>query len=309
MSEKVITVRNLVKRYGDLKAVDGISFDVMRGEIFAFLGPNGAGKTTTVEVLECLRPFDEGEVKIFDMNLRERTSCREIRRRIGVLPQDFNAIDRLTVKENIQLFADLYERSLDIDELIDLLGLREKAGKLFATLSGGLKRKVGIAAALVNDPEIVFLDEPTTGLDPKSRRDTWNIIRELKHRGKTIFLTTHYMEEAQELADNIAIIVKGRIVAKGSPRELIDKYAEGMTLRIYGSTKRVADMLRISGISVEEEDGKIIARSEDPRLLMEITASIIRKEANVRFEIVSGSLENVFLKLLSAKITEEGELR
>lgn len=302
--EKVVEVEGLVKRYGGLVALDGVSFEVMRGEVFAFLGPNGAGKTTTVEILECLRPYDSGEVRVLGLDLREKGVCREVKRRIGVLPQDFTAIERLTVKENIQLFASLYDRSVPVDELISLLELDEKADKQFHTLSGGLKQRVGIAAALVNDPELVFLDEPTSGLDPKARRDVWTVIDRLRSIGKTVFLTTHYMEEAERLADRVAIIVKGKIIAQGSPRELIERFAGDRVLTIYGADERLVGKLKEMGVRFEKRGGEVTVKSGDPRRLIEL----VLKVSGARFEITSGSLEDVFLKLVSARITEEGEL-
>ncbi|MBI3116315.1 MAG: ABC transporter ATP-binding protein, partial [Thaumarchaeota archaeon] len=201
MPETVIKVENLVKRYGELVAVDHVSFEVSKGEIFAFLGPNGAGKTTTVEIIECLRPLTQGTVQVLGMNIVNGHDVSRIKEKIGVLPQDFSALDRLTVRENLTLFAKMYEKPGSVVELMDLLGLTDKSNARFGSLSGGLKQRVGVAAALVNNPDLVFLDEPTTGLDPEIRRTTWNVISGLKRSGRTIFLTTHYMEEAQFLAD------------------------------------------------------------------------------------------------------------
>lgn len=303
----VIEVKGLVKRYGDVVALDGVSFDVKEGEIFAFLGPNGAGKTTTVEILECLRPYDSGEVRVFGMELGERGVCAEVKKRIGVLPQEFSAIERLTVRENIKLFANLYDKSLPVGELISLLELEDKADKQFHSLSGGLKQRVGIATALVNDPELVFLDEPTSGLDPKARRDTWAVLERLKSLGKTIFLTTHYMEEAERLADRVAIIVKGRIIAMDSPRELIERYAGERVLRVYDADEEVVKRIESMGVKFERGAEVIQVRSGDSRMLVEL-ASNLAEGRGVRFEILSGSLEDVFLRLVSARITEEGEL-
>jgi len=213
-------VNNLSKKYGDTVAVNGISFGLSKGEVFAFLGPNGAGKTTTVEILECLRAPTGGEAKVLDYDVSKRSDQSEIRKRIGVLPQDFNAIDRLTVRENIDYFGAMYDHQLDADKLIELVDLKEKRDEQFKTLSGGLKQRVGLAVALVNDPALVFLDEPTTGLDPRARRDVWYVIERLKKQGKTVFLTTHYMDEAEYLADTVSIIDHGQIIASGTPNEL-----------------------------------------------------------------------------------------
>jgi len=182
-SDKVVQVTNLAKRYRENVAVNGISFDLTKGEVFAFLGPNGAGKTTTVEILECLRNPTGGQAKVLGYDVSKRSEQAEIRKRIGVLPQDFNAIDRLTVRENIDYFGAMFKHQLDADELIALVDLKDKRDDQFKTLSGGLKQRVGLAVALVNDPAVVFLDEPTTCLDPRARRDVWVVIERLKKQG------------------------------------------------------------------------------------------------------------------------------
>ncbi len=182
-SDKIVQVENLSKKYGDTAAVNGISFGLSKGEVFAFLGPNGAGKTTTVEILECLRNPSGGRAKVLGYDVSRRSDQGEIRKRIGVLPQDFNAIDRLTVRENIDYFGAMFNHQLDPDELIEMVDLKDKRDDQFRTLSGGLKQRVGLAVALVNDPSLVFLDEPTTGLDPRARRDVWYVVERLKKQG------------------------------------------------------------------------------------------------------------------------------
>src|ERR1017187_10018677 len=221
-AEHVIEVENLTKRYGGLLAVNGISFTVRKGEVFAFLGPNGAGKTTTVEIIETIRTPTSGNVRLFGMDVTKKK--RDIVPRIGVLPQGFSSFDRITVRETLQYYSRLFCRGkTDVDGLIDLVNLKDKTQEQYKNLSGGLKQRLGIAIVLVNDPEVVFLDEPTTGLDPVARREVWDVLLGLKEKGKTVFLTTHYMEEAELLADAVAIISKGKIIAMGSPRELIDR--------------------------------------------------------------------------------------
>jgi ABC-2 type transport system ATP-binding protein len=185
--ESAIEVNSLVKRYGDLAAVDGISFAVHKGEVFSFVGPNGAGKTTTVEILVCLRNLTSGEGKVLGFDVRDRRGQQQIRKRVGVLPQDFNTFDLLTVKENIRYYKRMYDDGKDVDKLIELVDLEDKANTLYKNLSGGLKKRVAIATALVNDPEVVFLDEPTTGLDPRARRDMWDLIEGLREEGKLSF--------------------------------------------------------------------------------------------------------------------------
>jgi ABC-2 type transport system ATP-binding protein len=218
--ETVIEVRNLVKRYGDLVAVNGIDLDVSSGEVYSILGPNGAGKTTSVEIMECLRIKTSGEVRILGHDIEK--GQREIRKRIGVLPQSFNAFDYLTVKENIEYFGGLFDRTIATKELIDAVQLQDKKDVWFTNLSGGLKQRVGVAIAMVNDPDLIFLDEPTTGLDPKARREVWEVIRKLKSQNKTVILTTHYMEEAEVLSDHVAIMNDGKFIALGTPKQIID---------------------------------------------------------------------------------------
>jgi len=218
-------VKNLVKQYGDLTAVNDISFDVKRGEIFAFLGPNGAGKTTTVEILVGLRKPTSGGANVLGFDIAK--DREKIKKRIGVLPQSFNTYDRLTVKENIKYFAGMFDSSPDVDGLIKLVDLEDKKKEQFRNLSGGLKQRLGIAVALVNDPEVVFLDEPTSGLDPKARHGVWRLIEDFHNKGKTVFLTTHYMEEAEALADRVGIIHNGKmlVLRKADPKavSVIDK--------------------------------------------------------------------------------------
>ena len=216
-----IDVENLTKRYGELLAVDDISFHVRTGEVFAFLGPNGAGKTTTVEIIETIRPPTSGTVRLLGMDVTRRK--RDIVPRIGVLPQGFSSFDRITVRETIQYYARLFSRrNTDVDGLIELAHLEDKSREQFKNLSGGLKQRLGIAIALVNDPEVVFLDEPTTGLDPQARRNLWDVIRSInQEHGKTVVLTTHYLEEAEELCERVAIMDEARIVALDTPAGLI----------------------------------------------------------------------------------------
>ena len=214
----VISVRGLEKRYGDLEAVRGIDLEVNRSEIFAFLGPNGAGKTTTVEILEGFRHRNAGEVSVLGVDPGEAPAGW--RDRVGVVLQESQPEPGLTVRECLQLYAGYYSAPRDIDETIALVGLAGKADSLGEQLSGGQRRRLDVALALIGDPELIFLDEPTTGFDPSARRAAWSVIEGLRELGKTVFLTTHYMEEAEQLADRIAVIANGRIVAEGTPRTL-----------------------------------------------------------------------------------------
>jgi ABC-2 type transport system ATP-binding protein len=310
MGKAVVEVDSLVKQYGKLKAVDGISFEVNEGEIFAFLGPNGAGKTTTVEILECLRPLTSGSANVLGYDVTKNDDVKKIKRSIGVLPQDFSALEKLTVKENIELIGDMYAKHIDVAEVIKLLDLQEKTNEKFENLSGGLKQRVGVAAALVNDPQLVFLDEPTTGLDPKARREVWSVITGLKKMQKTVFLTTHYMEEAQILADRIAIIDKGKIVAIDSPQELISQHGGLKILIIRKGDKGLSDILQKEYDKVTlDKSGDVSVKVDDVEEMWRVIATLTELKINKEMEIQSPTIEDVFLKVVGGRITEEGELK
>ena len=220
--ETVVAVRDLVKRYGELVAVGGISFEVKAGEIFGLLGPNGAGKTTTVECLEGLRVPDSGEIRV--LGEIPSPGNRRLKARLGIQLQGTAFLPRLTVEETLKLFAALYPRHRPIDELLELFALGEKKNTLVKDLSGGQRQRLAVALALVNDPELLVLDEPTTGLDPSARRALWDLISSLKSEGKTVLLTTHYMEEAEYLCNHVLILDRGRLIALGSPEDLVRKH-------------------------------------------------------------------------------------
>lgn len=217
---KIIEVRDLVKNYGNFAAVKGISFEVMEGEIFGLLGPNGAGKSTTLEIIETLRDKTSGTVLVDGINLDKQPN--EIKKIIGVQLQSSGYYPGLNLKELVQLFAGLYNRNVEPLELLDKVNLRDKARAKFKELSGGQKQRFSIATTLINRPKIIFLDEPTTGLDPQARRNLWDLVREIRQQGTTVIITTHYMDEAEYLCDRVAIIEAGRIVALESPDKLID---------------------------------------------------------------------------------------
>lgn len=214
-----LSVRGLRKRYDDVVAVDGLDLDVRVGECFGLLGPNGAGKTTTIEICEGLTEADGGEVVV--LGQRWATDANALRERLGIQLQETQLSDKLTVEETLRLFRSFYARGRGIDEVIALVQLEEKRNARIVTLSGGQKQRLALACALVGDPELLFLDEPTTGLDPQSRRQLWDLVEALKAAGRTIVLTTHYMDEAERLCDRIAIVDHGRVIAAGTPRELI----------------------------------------------------------------------------------------
>ena len=220
MSKVIISVKNLVKSYGSFEAVKGISFDVMEGEIFGLLGPNGAGKSTTLEIIETLREKTSGEVIVDGLNLDKQPN--EIKKIIGVQLQTSGYYPNLKLTELINLFSGLYNRPVNAMELLDSVNLRDKANSKVKQLSGGQKQRFSIATTLINQPKIIFLDEPTTGLDPQARRNLWDLIRGLQQRGATVIITTHYMDEAEILCDRVAIMDSGKIISLASPDKLID---------------------------------------------------------------------------------------
>ena len=306
--EAVIQVDSLVKKYGDLAAVNGVSFTVNRGEVFSFVGPNGAGKTTTVEMLVCLRNLTAGKASVLGYDVSTRKGQQQIRKRVGVLPQDFNTFDLLTVKENLSYYKKMYDGGMDIDELIRLVDLEDKAKTLYKNLSGGLKKRLAIAIALVNDPEVIFLDEPTTGLDPKARRDVWNLIEGLQDQQKTIFLTTHYMDEAEVLSDRVVIISYGKIIADGTPNELILKYGGKTTLIVEEGGTEAHNILRKKFPDSKLENGDVLvpinSKSDLPEAVMTLNGN---KTKFAELIVRRPNLEDVFLNLTGKKIVD-GEL-
>jgi ABC-2 type transport system ATP-binding protein len=259
----VIRVRGLVKRYGDLVAVDGIDFDVAHGEVFGLLGPNGAGKTTTVEILEGLRAPDAGEVTVLDVDVGRGSDA--LKPRIGVSLQTAALYPRLTVREVIDLFRSFYPSTLPTDVLLDRLELGERRNAQTQVLSGGQRQRLGVALALVNDPELVFLDEPTTGLDPAARRRLWDVIRELRAQGRSVLLTTHYLEEAEVLCDRLAIMDHGRILEMGTVDELVSKHFKERAVRL-DTTDALADADLTSlpaVVSVKRDDVDILLYTRD----------------------------------------------
>jgi ABC-2 type transport system ATP-binding protein len=280
-----IRVRALRKSYGEHEAVRGIEFDVRLGEVFGLLGPNGAGKTTTVEILEGYRQRDGGEVEVLGAD--PWTAGPAHRERIGVVLQHSDLPALLTVREVHAMFAGYYARPRDVDEVIELVGLTDKAGAQVKTLSGGQKRRLDLGVALIGDPELVFLDEPTTGFDPSARRTAWELVRALRALGKTIVLTTHYLDEAQQLADRVAVIREGELIRIGTPDELI------------GVTPDVEVRYRDNGRDV------VVTTSEPTRLLAELTAAALAEGREVEgLEVRRPSLEDVYLGLVDEEVAE-----
>ncbi|MGI0152001.1 MAG: ABC transporter ATP-binding protein, partial [Thermoplasmata archaeon] len=247
-----IEVSGLRKQYGTTRAVDGIDFAVPVGHVFAFLGPNGAGKTTTTEILEGLRPRTGGEVRVLGLDpWRDGTA---LHRRVGVIPQEFHFFEKIHPKEAIEYYGELFGIRPDPAKLLARVHLTEKADAKFDTLSGGQKQKLGLALALVNDPEICFLDEPTTGLDPQARRAIWEVISALRAEGRTVFLTTHYLEEAELLADEVAIIHRGRIIVRGPPAGIVAAHGRPDRLRIPRGASSAGELHRELALPVEARD-------------------------------------------------------
>jgi ABC-2 type transport system ATP-binding protein len=292
-----IEVDRLVKRYDTLAAVDGISFHVAAGKVFAFLGPNGAGKTTTTEILEGLRRRTEGEVRV--LGLDPWADATRLHREIGVIPQGFRFFEKITPKEAVEYYGTLFRTHPDPVDLLTRVQLEDKADARFDTLSGGQKQKLGLALALTNNPQICFLDEPTTGLDPTARRAIWQVIRALKSEGRTVFLTTHYLEEAQLLADQVAIIHHGRIIAAGSPDEIIASRGRPERVRFTGPPA-LADYLRSrTGLPVTVADGRVDVELGQPGDALKVLTAV---EASGipwgHFETVQDTLEDVFVRLV-----------
>jgi ABC-2 type transport system ATP-binding protein len=304
-----VEISSVRKSYGDLKAVDGVSFSVSEGEVFALLGPNGAGKTTLIEIMEGLRKRDEGTVKVLGLDPWENSYV--LHRRIGVIPQDFTFFDKANAREAVKYYADLFGVSVDPDEILKQVLLEDSAGVLFENLSGGQKQKMGLALSLVNSAELLFLDEPTTGLDPNARRAVWDVIRGLKGKGRTVILTTHYLDEAEQLSDRVAIMNHGRIVAMGTTEDIIATHGSGERLEIHG-TEKLAAYIRANTNLKAEYNGKglvSIAISQKQDALTALTAieqsGLDWHDLHTRRD----SLDDVFVKLVSGTIDEHGEIR
>ena len=283
----VIDVSDLTKSYGDVHAVRGVSFSVGQGECVAVLGPNGAGKTTTVEILEGYRTRDSGSVSVLGMDPAHGGT--ELRQRIGIVLQECGVDPYLTVSEVLTMHAGYYNKPLAVADVIDIVNLGDKATARVKTLSGGQKRRLDVALGLVPDPELLFLDEPTTGFDPSARRQAWDVIAGLRDLGKTVFLTTHYMDEAQRLADRVTIIAAGEIVARGTPEDLGERASGETTIRYRANGREV------------------LLRTQTPvRTLHELTErALARGEALEGLEVTRPSLEDVYLELTAS--TEPAE--
>ena len=314
MPENIVEVENLVKHYPpDVKAVDDISFSIGKGQIFSMLGPNGAGKTTTVEILEGLRNPTSGSARVLGADIFKDYS--KIRGRVGTLPQNFEPFDLLKPTEAVQYWATLYDLKItktEVNRLIESVNLTERKNLMSKKLSGGEKRKLGIALSLVNNPELLFLDEPTTGLDPKARRDLWNLITVIRDKGTTIFLTTHYLDEAERLANDVAIMHRGKIIAQGRPDKLVDRYGSSTIIVLEGAGRAGFEKLGKMNIkaSIDEMDDRNVLvpvkkHSEMKSMMATLANSdIAMEDIYTRRE----TLEDVFLNLIGKKM-EDGVLK
>ncbi|MGC1298319.1 MAG: ABC transporter ATP-binding protein [Alloacidobacterium sp.] len=302
----VIQVFGVRKTYGRTVAVDEVSFDVSEGEIFGLIGPNGAGKTTTMECIEGLRRPDRGTISVLGLDpLRDVYKLQD---RIGVQLQQAQLQKRIKVWEAVDLWASLYrKKAIDAEHLLEQLGLTDKRGAWFMNLSGGQKQRLFIALALINDPEVVFLDELTTGLDPQSRRAIWDLVRGIRDRGKTVFLTTHLMEEAERLCDRVAIIEHGRIIDIDSPNRLVDKHCPERSVALTTENPIAAERFRaIPGVdAVICNDKRITIRGRGDDLVTDVIDCLSENRIRVTdFRTILPNLEDVFLKLTGHSIRE-----
>ena len=305
-NDQLIRVTGLKKHYKDVLAVDGISFSVPRASVFTILGPNGAGKTTTLEILEGIREPDAGEIEVF--GIRVSRVDRTVKERMGILLQEANFEPYLKVKEVLRLFASFFKHPLPVEEILDRIALTEKANAHVKTLSGGQKQRLALGAALVNNPDLIFLDEPTTGLDPQARRNIWSIITDLKTQGKGIILTTHYMEEAEALSDHVCIMDHGIIIAEGSPQELSAQLGQE-TIIEFTAGELPADAMAplVEGCKTARMDGELVTvETEDLIATMEhLLAWAKGRDLELKNMVVrQPNLEDVFLSLTGRRIRE-----
>ncbi len=310
--KKAIKVKGLKKYYENVKAVDGISFSVNEGEIFGMLGPNGAGKTTTIETIIGLLDKTDGEVTVLGMN--PDTDLDSIKKKIGVQLQSPSLFPRLTVQETLELFASFYPDPLSISEAAGQVDLEESFRTQVESLSGGQKHRLAVALSLVSNGEIIFLDEPTTGLDPKARRDLWKTITNLRDMNITVFLTTHYMDEAEELCNNLVIVDRGEIIAKGSPEKLVEQHFPRRAIEFtdpgFDEEERLelAKLNRANNLSFDEEDGRVIIYSETVAETLDDLFGFVQKigKTLTDLSVRSATLDDVFLEL-TGRVIEEDE--
>jgi ABC-2 type transport system ATP-binding protein len=312
VSEPAIEVKGLVKRYEDVTAVDGIDLRIAAGECVGLLGPNGAGKTTTLEILEGLLAPTDGWVRVLGRAWSD--GGREIRSRIGVQLQETQLYGRSTVEETLGLFRSLFPRGLTVDETIALVNLQDKRSAQVKTLSGGQRQRLALAVALVADPELLFLDEPTTGLDPRSRRELWDVIETLKGRGRTVVLTTHYMEEAERLCDRVIIVDHGKVIAEGTPASLIAKLAGPQVIELSAHPGLAAETLRarVPGlVELREHDGLMRLSVQELHQALPAILASANQEGSTLSHLTTrqATLDDVFLSLTGHRLREAESAR
>ena len=306
MNSSILQVENLVKRYGDVEAVRGVSFNVEAGEVFGLLGPNGAGKTSTIEIMEGLRTPDSGRVSVCGLDPQKKP--QELKHEIGAALQATSLPDKLRVIEALRLFASFYRRHRSPEELLKRFGLQEKRNTFYSQLSGGQKQRLALAMALVNDPKVLFFDEPTAGLDPQVRREIYDIIEELRREKKTIVMTTHYIEEAERLCDRVAIVDHGTVIALGTPRELKERSGDKTRLEVRLARPEPEEILKsLEGVS----EGRILGDSyilhcqRPPQAIVSLV-KYLESTGNelVSLEIATPSLEDVFIELTGRRLRD-----
>lgn len=306
MTQPVLQVQNLTKRYGDVEAVRGISFAVEEGEVFGLLGPNGAGKTSTIEILEGLRTPDGGKLSVCGYD--PRTHADELKHEIGAALQSTSLPDKIRVVEAIRLFASFYKRRRNVDDLLKRFGLEEKRNAFYNQLSGGQKQRLALAMALVNDPKVLFLDEPTAGLDPQVRREIYDIIEELKREKKTIVLTTHYIEEAEKLCDRVAIVDHGKLIIEGTPRELKQSSADKTRIEVrLAKPESEVTLKGLDGVSDCRpiNDTYVLHCQRPPQAIVALVKHLeVQGNELVSLEIATPSLEDVFIELTGRRLRD-----
>jgi len=309
VSNTAVSCQGLVKRYGSVLAVDGLDVEVQKGECFGMLGPNGAGKTTTIEIIQGLLEPDQGSVRVLDLSWSGHE--RELRQRMGTQLQETRLPDRLTVRETVTLFRSFYHRGASVEEVLKKVQLQEKGNSWVSRLSGGQRQRLAVACALVCEPDILFLDEPTTGLDPQSRRKLWDVVSIFRARGGTVLLTTHYMEEAERLCDRVAIVDKGQMIALGSPRELIASLgAEDVVEFALEDGRRLDDtsLEDLPGVhKVHYDNGKTILTVDRVHIAVPALMALLTRSGAALSELVThhATLEDVFLALTGRHLRDE----
>jgi ABC-2 type transport system ATP-binding protein len=306
MANAILQVENLVKRYGEVEAVRGVSFSVEEGEVFGLLGPNGAGKTTTVEILEGLRNLDSGRVSVCGLDPQRESAA--LKHEIGAALQSTSLPDKLRVMEALRLFASFYKRGRKPEELLQRFGLEEKRNTFYNQLSGGQKQRLALAMALVNDPKVVFFDEPTAGLDPQVRREIYDIIEELRREKKTILMTTHYIEEAERLCDRVAIVDHGKVIALGTPRELKERSGDKTRIEVrLAKPEPDTALLNLDGVTdCRNINGAYVFHCQRPPQAIVALVKHLEAHGNelVSLEIATPSLEDVFIELTGRRLRD-----